>query len=188
VIGAQLSSAASGLVLAAEDSGSEQNPLLPETYDIIWSVVIVLVIGFVFIKYVLPKFQAVLDERAEKIQGGLEKAEKSQEEADALLAQYHQQLQEARTEAASIREEARAEGSAIVDAAQRQIEAERQAASVSLRNDVGQLATELASRIVGESLADSARQSRVVDRFLDDLESGAAEVEAEATTTGGEAR
>lgn len=203
MIGAHLSSAASGLALAAEDTGSDQNPLLPEAYDIIWSVVIVVVIGFVFIKYVLPKFQAVLDERAEKIQGGLEKAEKSQEEADALLAQYHQQLQEARTEAATIREEARAEGSAIVDdlrrkasadaerivdAAQRQIEAERQAASVSLRNDVGQLATELASRIVGESLADSARQSRVVDRFLDDLENGAAAVEAEATTTGGEAR
>ena len=201
MIGVHLTSAASGLALAAEDSSP--NPLLPETYDIIWSLVIVLVIGFVFIKYVLPKFQAVLDERAEKIQGGLEKAEKSQEEADALLAQYHQQLQEARTEAATIREEARAEGSAIVDdlrrkasadaerivgSAQRQIEAERQAASVSLRNDVGQLATELASRIVGESLADSARQSRVVDRFLDDLESGAAEVEAEATTTGGEAR
>ncbi|GAA4834195.1 F0F1 ATP synthase subunit B [Luteimicrobium xylanilyticum] len=203
MIGAHLSSAASGLALAAEDSGSDQNPLLPEAYDIIWSLVIVLVIGFVFIKYVLPKFQAVLDERAEKIQGGLEKAEKSQEEADALLAQYHQQLQEARTEAATIREEARAEGSAIVEdlrrkasadaeriaeSAQRQIEAERQAASVSLRNDVGQLATELASRIVGESLADSARQSRVVDRFLDDLESGAAAVEAEAATTGGEAR
>jgi len=203
VIAAHLTSAASGLALAAEDSGSGQNPLIPELYDIVWSLLIVVVIGFVFLKYVLPRFQAVLDERAEKIQGGLEKAEKSQEEADALLAQYHQQLQEARTEAASIREEARAEGSAIVedlrrkasgdaerivDAAQRQIEAERQAASVSLRNDVGQLATELASRIVGESLADSARQSRVVDRFLDDLESGAADVEAEAATTGGEAR
>ncbi len=205
MIAAHLSSAVSDLVLAAEDaSGSTPNPLIPELYDIVWSLVIVVVIGFVFLKYVLPRFQVVLDERAEKIQGGLDKAEKSQEEADALLAQYRQQLQEARTEAASIREEARAEGSAIVDdlrrkasadaeriagAAQRQIEAERQAASVSLRSDVGQLATELASRIVGESLADSARQSRVVDRFLDELESGAAEVEAtDAATTGGEAR
>jgi len=205
VIAAHLSSAVSGLALAAEDSSdSTPNPLIPELYDIVWSLVIVVVIGFVFLKYVLPRFQVVLDERAEKIQGGLEKAEKSREEADALLAQYHQQLQEARTEAASIREEARAEGSAIVEdlrrkastdaerivgAAQRQIEAERQAASVSLRNDVGLLATELASRIVGESLADSARQSRVVDRFLDELDSGATEVEAaEATATGGDAR
>jgi F-type H+-transporting ATPase subunit b len=41
---------------------------------------------------------------------------------------------------------------------------------VSLRAEVGTLATELASKIVGESLEDSARQSRVVDRFLDELE------------------
>ena len=42
--------------------------------------------------------------------------------------------------------------------------------SSSLRAEVGTLATELASRIVGEALADSARQSRVIDRFLDELE------------------
>jgi F-type H+-transporting ATPase subunit b len=35
---------------------------------------------------------------------------------------------------------------------------------------VGTLATELASRIVGESLLDDARRSRVVDRFLDELD------------------
>src|SRR5690349_16087682 len=51
-----------------------------------------------------------------------------------------------------------------------QIEAERQQALTSLRTEVGTLATELASRIVGESLTDEARQSRMVDRFLDDLE------------------
>ncbi|NCA19044.1 MAG: F0F1 ATP synthase subunit B, partial [Actinobacteria bacterium] len=32
------------------------------------------------------------------------------------------------------------------------------------------IATALASKIVGESLEDQARQSRVVDRFLEDLE------------------
>jgi len=102
---------------------------------------------------------------------------------------------EARTEAARIREEARAEGGAIVEElrakaqadaarilenAQRQIEAERTQAVVSLRSEVGELATELASRIVGESLADAATQSRVIDRFLDELESSATEVAAGA--------
>ena len=45
----------------------------------------------------------------------------------------------------------------------------RQAAS-ALRQDVGKLATDLAGKLVGESLEDHARQSRVIDRFLDDLE------------------
>ena len=179
-------------VLAAEES--TQNILLPHTPDIVWSLVIVVIVGLVFYRYVLPKFQAVLDERTAKIEGGLAKAEEAQEEAAKALAEYHQQLAEARADAAKSREEARAEGTAIVaelrskaqeeasrivETAHRQIEAERQTAAVSLRTEVGELATELASKIVGESLQDAARQSRVVDRFLDELEATQGENEPE---------
>jgi F-type H+-transporting ATPase subunit b len=191
VIAVQLAAAAQS-VAAATDT-EELNPLLPETYDIIWSLVIVVIIFFVFMKYALPKFQAVLDERAEKIEGGLQHAEAAQAEAAALRAEYEQQLADARTEAARIKEAARAEGGAIVtelkakaaseaartlETAQRQIEAERQQAAVSLRADVGALATDLASKIVGESLEDAARQSRVVDRFLAELEASTAATSA----------
>jgi F-type H+-transporting ATPase subunit b len=187
VITAPLVAAAYSVAAAAEEP--EVNPLLPHTYDLVWSSVIVVIIAVVFIKYALPKFQAVLDERAEKIEGGLQHAEAAQAEAAALRAEYEQQLADARTEAARIKEAARTEGGVIAaeikakatadagriaETAQRQIEAERQQAAVSLRNDVGALATELASKIVGESLEDTARQSRVVDRFLADLEANAA--------------
>lgn len=181
--------ALAGALVAAEEGAATPNPLLPETYDIVWSLVIVVVLGFFFTKYAMPKFTAILDERTAKIEGGLAKAESAQAEAAAALEQYNQQLLEARTEAARIREEARAEGAAIVaesrtraqaeaarvvENAQRQIDAERQQAAVSLRAEVGALATELASKIVGESLADEARRSRVVERFLDDLEASVA--------------
>ncbi len=177
---------AASLVSAAEEGTIDgKRLLLPEAYDIFWSTIVVLIIAFAFYKYVLPKFQAVLDKRTELIQGGIAKAESAQAEAAAALAEYHQQLQDARTEAAKIREDARTEAgqivaesrtkaqeeaARIVETAHRQIEAERQQASVSLRADVGSLATQLASKIVGESLEDTARQSRVVDRFLDELE------------------
>ena len=181
----------SPLVVAAAtaaEPGEEVDGLrlfIPADYDILWSFVVLLLIGYVFYRLVLPKFTAVLDERTEKIEGGLARAENAQAEAAAALAEYHQQLTEARAEAARIREDARTEGNAIVaelrtkasddaarilENAQRQIEAERQHASVALRAEVGALATELASRIIGEALADSARQSRVIDRFLDELE------------------
>jgi F-type H+-transporting ATPase subunit b len=191
VITAQLVAAAHSVAAATETE--DINPLLPETYDIVWSLVIVVIIGLVFIKYALPKFQAILDERTEKIEGGLQHAEAAQAEAAALRAEYEQQLADARTEAARIKEAARAEGGAIVtelkakaaseaartvETAQRQIEAERQQAAVSLRADVGALATDLASKIVGESLEDAARQSRVVDRFLADLEASTAATSA----------
>ena len=79
----------------------------------------------------------------------------------------------ARAIVAELKAKATAEAARTVETAQRQIEAERQQAAVSLRNDVGALATELASKIVGESLEDTARQSRVVDRFLEELEASA---------------
>ncbi|WP_159809297.1 F0F1 ATP synthase subunit B [Cellulomonas citrea] len=179
-----------GAALAALVAAEESQPsiLLPNWPDLIWGGVVFLVIAWVFGKYALPRLQKVLDERAELIEGGLAKAESAQAEADARLAHYEEQLAEARVEAAHIREEARGEASQILAesrvraaddaaritaAAQRQIEAERQQAAISLRSDVGSLATDLASKIVGESLEDEARRSRVVDRFLDELSASA---------------
>ncbi len=188
-------------VLAAAEGGAEGeaiNPLLPTTPDLLWSTVVALIIGVAFYRYVMPTFQRVLDERTAKIEGGIAKAEQVQAEAAQALAGYHQQLAEARAEAARIREDARAEGGAIVtelrakaaddaarivETAQRQIEAERTQATVVLRAEIGSLATELASRIIGESLADEALQSRVVDRFLDELEQS----NASSATAGKEA-
>jgi F-type H+-transporting ATPase subunit b len=162
---------------------------LPAGYDLLWSSVTLLIIAVVFYKFVLPPMNKILDERSTLIEGGIEKAEAAQKQADEALAQQQALLAEARADAAQVREEARAEGTAIVkelrvkaseeaeritETARRQIEADRQAASVSLRTEVGTLATDLASKIVGESLEDSARQSRVVDRFLDELEASQA--------------
>lgn len=168
-------------VLAAEGG----HPLIPAVYDIIWSAVCFAIILFAFWKVLLPKFRAVLDERSSAIQGGIEKAEKVQAEADAALAEYQKQLADGRAEAARLRAEAQEEGAQIIASmkqqatdesdriitqAKSQIEAERQSAMVSLRSEVGGLATDLASRIVGESLADDSRSANVVDRFIADLE------------------
>jgi F-type H+-transporting ATPase subunit b len=115
----------------------------------------------------------------------MERAEQAQVEAAAALKSYQDQLSDARGEAQKLREEARAQGAAIIEemrakaqeeanritaAARASIEAERQQAVTSLMQEVGTIATNLASKIVGEALDDQVRQSRVVDRFLADLE------------------
>jgi F-type H+-transporting ATPase subunit b len=173
------------LVAAQTEEPQGIDLFLPAGYDLFWSAVVLAIIAGAFYKFVLPQMNKVLDERASLIEGGIEKAAAAQQQADEALAQQQQLLAAARADAAQVREEARAEGTAIVkelkakaseeaeritETARRQIEADRQAATVSLRTEVGALATELASKIVGESLEDSARQSRVVDRFLDELE------------------
>jgi F-type H+-transporting ATPase subunit b len=169
--------------LAADTAST--NPLLPSWPEfIIGTILFVLVFGFLA-KIGMPRIMKTLEERNEAIEGGINRADEAQAEAQQLLEQYRAQLDDARHEASRMREEAREQGAAIIaemreraeaearriaEAAQAQIEAERQQALASLRTEVGSLATELASRIVGESLADTARQSRMVDRFLADLE------------------
>jgi F-type H+-transporting ATPase subunit b len=83
-----------------------------------------------------------------------------------------------------MREQAQEESSRIVAHGKSQIEAERQQAVTTLRAEVGTLATSLAGRIVGESLEDDDRSSRVVDRFLADLELHNEAAEAGSTTPG----
>ncbi|HTT52521.1 MAG TPA: F0F1 ATP synthase subunit B [Streptosporangiaceae bacterium] len=161
------------------------NPLVPELPELIIGAVAFLIVFAVLYKVLMPRIQRTLAARTDAIEGGIQRAEEMQAEAERELAKYRQQLAEARQEAGRLREKAREEGAQIiaelreqgeaerrrlVEAAHTQIEADRQQAIHSLRAEVGTMAVELASRVVGESLANEARQRRVVERFLDDLE------------------
>ena len=161
------------------------NPLIPHTAELIVGAIAFTLLFLVLRKFVVPMFEKAFTARTEAIQGGIERAEKAQVEAQRALTQYTEQLSKAQSEAQTLREEARVQGAAIIEdlrakaqeeaaritaTAHASIEAERQQAIASLRNEVGTLAVELASKIVGEALDDQARQSRIVDRFLEDLE------------------
>ena len=174
-------------------------PIIPHPFETFTGLIVFSVLVFLAFRYAVPRFEAMYDERRSAIEGRIEEAEQAQAEADAALAEYREQLASARTEAARLREEAREEGAQILaemrqqaqaesaritEAAQRQVESERSQAVTQLRQQVGGLAATLASKIVGESLEDDARQSRVIDRFLDELEAGQASV---ASSSGGSA-
>ena len=162
-----------------------QNPLVPDLTELIIGAITFGIIFFALWKLLIPRLSKTLEERTDKIEGGLQRAEETQAEADRTLAAYREQLAEARHEAARLREEAReqgaqiiaemreqasAEGRRLIDAAHAQIDADRQQALQSLKTEVGALSVELAGRVVGESLTDEARQRRIVERFLDELE------------------
>ena len=130
-------------------------------------------------------FTGTVDERARRIQEGLDLADKAKQDQADAEKRAARLVDEARREAARIRDnaqgeakeiiakardDAQAEAAGIVEGAQRQILAEKQAAQISLRTDVGMLASTLAERIVGEQLSDTALSERVIDRFLDELE------------------
>lgn len=169
--------------LAAE---GQQNPLIPDTAELIVGLICFFIVFGYLGKKLLPNIQKTLEERHDAIEGGLERAEKAQAEANRTLEEYKAQLADARHEAARITEQAREQGAAIIAemreegqrqrdaiiaAGHAQIEADRRQVTVSLRQEVGRIATDLAGKLVGEALEDNARQSRTIDRFLDGLES-----------------
>ncbi|MCU1509356.1 MAG: synthase subunit [Glaciihabitans sp.] len=173
------------LSLALQAASETPNPLIPEIPDLFWSAVVFIVLFFFFWRYVLPRISAMLGERAELIEGGIQKAEIAQAEAAAALEEYNKQLADARAEAARIRDQARvdatrignevkeqatADAARITANAQSTIEAQRKTALVTLRSEVGTLAIDLASGVIGESLADDKKANAVVDRFLAELE------------------
>ena len=184
------------LTIAAEES---VNPLIPTIPDLVWgTLAFVIVLAFFWWK-VLPSMNKALDARADAIEGGIQRAEEAQAKATAALEEYTAKLAEARGEAGLIRDQARADGAKIVAEAKEtaqaeaarvtatahaQVEAERQSTLVSLRNEVGSLALDLAGGVIGESLSDDARAQSVVDRFLAELE----ESEKTASASGQQAQ
>ena len=158
---------------------------LPKSYDIVWSLIILVIVAAFFYKYFLPKFQSVFDERSHKIEGGIAKAQKAQKDADEAKRKYEEQLSTARVDASKIRDDARAEASHIIaDArsraetegsqvtanAQRSIEAQQKQALVSLRGEVGTLAVALAGKILGSRLEDDAVQSSMINQMIDEID------------------
>lgn len=171
----------------SEDPEATAIPILPHLPELIFGLIVFLAFLWIVKSKVVPNLEKAHAERTAAIEGGMQEAQAAQEEAAAAKAEYEQQLSSARDEAAQIREDAKAQGAKIiedmraqaqaeadriVESAKKQTEADRQAAAVSLRNDVGRMSTDLAGKIVGESLEDETRQKGIVERFLAELESG----------------
>ena len=153
--------------------------------ELVISVVGFLVLLYVMGKFVWPMFEKAYSARTKAIEGGIHDAEEAQREAKEALDAYRAQLAGAQDEASKIREDARTQAQSIRDdmlaqahaeteriaaAGRAQLDAQRQQIVAELRADLGRVSVDLASRVVGESLEDEARQRRTVERFLAELE------------------
>ena len=164
-------------------NGETRNPILPAVNELIWGTIAFFILLFVMYRTVWPSVDKAFKDRRANIEGKLEQAERERSEADELLEQYRRRLRDAEDETQRILEEARsnaervrrdllakAEGDAgrELDRARQAIRAERDQAIRQLRNEVGTLAVELATRVVGDSL-DRERQLRLVDEYIEEL-------------------
>jgi F-type H+-transporting ATPase subunit b len=175
-------------ILPQAEEVSDAKDLYPAVGELIVGLIAFAVLFFFTWKWVIPSFKKVLEERREKIQGEMERAEATRKEADKLQEEYRTQLNGAREEANRIIEESRAtadqlrrdlqakaeeEAQGIVARAQEEIRAERDRVFQELRAQVGSIAVEIAGRVVGQSLDEKTHQ-RLIDEFIDEVASGAA--------------
>jgi F-type H+-transporting ATPase subunit b len=166
-----------------EDCQEAPNPLLPETNEIIWGVIGFAVVFFFIAKFGLPQVKGAMNARTEKIRTDLQSAESQREEAESLLAEYRAQLNDARSEAGTIIEEARqaadqikrdqearlqSELAELRERAVNDIESAKTQAMADLRGEVAQLAIGAAETIVGRNL-DAATQTQLVDDYIDQI-------------------
>ena len=174
------------IVLAAEGDVNDKADLYPHWQELVVGALAFAILFTFMWKWVIPRVNTLLEQRREKIQGEMERAEAARLAADEELARYKDQLANAGEEANRIIEEARQtadqlradlqaraeqESQAIVARAQEEIRAERDRVFQELRTQVAEIAVELAGKVVGEAL-DTSAHTRLIDEYIDQVTSG----------------
>jgi F-type H+-transporting ATPase subunit b len=174
---------ASIVILAQEAEENAPEDLYPHWEELLVGAIAFFILFFFIGRWALPRVNQMTEERRARIQGELERAERSRAEAEQLLAQYEERLRNARGEANRIIDEARKTGESVrkdllakaedearqvAGRAESEIRAERDRVFEELRRQVGELSVDLASRVIGQSL-DKKRHGRLVDEYIAEL-------------------
>jgi F-type H+-transporting ATPase subunit b len=170
----------------AAENVSEKADLYPKLAELIAAAVGFAIVFFFIWRWVLPRINTLLEERRQQIQGQLESAEQTRQQAEQELADYRSQLANAREEGNRIIEEARVtadqlrrdiqanaerEAQNTVERAQEEIRAERDRVFGELRTQVAELAVDIAGRVVGQSL-DQRAHEQLIDDYIDQVAAG----------------
>ena len=171
------------LAFGAVVIAAEKNPILPSANELIWGSIAFLIVFVLLAKYAFPRANEALQARTAKIRGDIDQAERDRAEAAEALAEYRRQLAAARQESSQIIDEAKrraeeirqdlqakaeAESNRVIARAQEEIAAERDRAVAAIRSEIGNLAVDIAAKMIGDSL-DRDRQLGLVDRYIQDL-------------------
>ena len=134
----------------------------------------------IFKKLLLNPVKKVIAERKAKADSQISDAEKLRTEAEAMKAEYEQNLQNARTEAnqivaaaqktAAARSEellgeARAQAAALKQKAEADIAQERKKAVNEVKDEIGGMAMEIASNVVEREIKEADHQD-LIDEFI----------------------
>lgn len=168
----------------ASASGGGEALLKPEIGTLFWTLITFGLFTFILGKYAWPPLFKALKLREDTIASDLSTAENGRKEAEDLLRQQRELLEQARRERAEsvaagqkeaetlkaeILDEARREREAMMTKTQQQIDASIQAAKADLRASTANLAIQAAEKLLSRNLDDGG-QRKLVEEHLADLE------------------
>ena len=171
------------LILQAAEDTPTPSILAVEPGLALWTLVAFAIVFLILRRYAWPAITSAMEAREEKITESMERAEKALAEAKQISADNQKARREADQEAQRILREAReaserlradeldktrAQIKQAQEAAQAEIEREKQSAIEQLRTEVTDLAIQAAGKILKENM-DNSRQRKLVDKFIDDL-------------------
>ena len=160
------------------------NFLIPNMTFVVELMAFIIVLG-VLSRYVIPPVRQAMAARQEIARKLISDSEEAKRLLEKAQTAYKTAMADARHEAAQVRAQAEHQRREIVDGAsteaeagaaeiisrgQAQSEADRRQAIGQLKTELGNVAVELAEKILGEALADNQRQRRLIDRFLSQIE------------------
>lgn len=149
----------------------------------IWTIITFLLLLILLKKFAWKPLLNALGTREENIRSSIERAEKAAQEAERLAAENKKRLEEAEFRASQLLKESRELGEKIkseiiekahhqakhmIEQAKQEIEREREAAIIKLREDVADLAINAAKKVVGEIL-DEKKHRSIIDSYLNEL-------------------
>jgi F-type H+-transporting ATPase subunit b len=175
------------VLLAADEPGGEESTTWLITPDVgltVWTLIVFSLTMVILIKAVFPKIREALDRRAAVIAESIEAAERTRQEADAILAEYRERLTEARKQADEIVERARqtaavyeqearaaatTRGEQMLEQTRRELEIEGRRMIDEIMRDVADLTVMATERVTRKTLTD-ADQRQLVEDALSDLD------------------
>jgi F-type H+-transporting ATPase subunit b len=166
------------------ESGEQPSLFTGDLGNIIWSMLTFVAVLLVLGKFAWRPILNALQKREDFIKDSLAQAKKDREEAEARLREYTERLEDARTEATAIvdearrdaevvkrkiDEDARAEATATLDRAKREIAVATDTAVKELYALSAKLATDVAARVIRKEL-DPKEHERLIAESLDELQ------------------
>ncbi len=158
--------------------------LKPELGLMFWTTLLFLLLLFILKKFAWGPILGMLKEREEGIATALQSAEKAKAEMAALTADNQRILNEAKEEKAKILKEAREtydkivgeasnkakdEAARLLAEAKRDIDNQKNAAMVEIKNQIGNLATSVAEKMIRKELKKDGEQMNYLNQLVGEI-------------------